>query len=364
MSKIFGWRVWLCIFISVGALMAQGNPNVNYVHDADGRLLGSVDANNNVTLYNYDADGKLTSVERFTSQATVDIFILSPNRGRAAIAGQAGTTVTIYGRGFSAVPSQNQVTFNGVATTVNASTATTLSVQVPAGARTGRVRVSNPGGTAESRMNFVVVNECVPPPSGIVSWWPGDGNARDVIGSNHGTLQGAVSFAPGQVRQAFRLNGGVVNVPHAASLSFERTDPLTLELWAFRTGTQDIMHLLGKRAGCSGDPNSSNYGLAFNNSDGEGLSGTGRDVSLNTWVHLALTFDGTEVRTYMNGQLVGTQSGQIGPPNTAAFLIGAMGDCARFFGLLDEVSLYNRALSADEIQAIVDAGSAGKCLPQ
>ena len=36
-------------------------------------------------------------------------------------------------------------------------------------------------------------------PPGIVGWWPGDGNAIDIVGGNHGTLVGDTSFAPGMV---------------------------------------------------------------------------------------------------------------------------------------------------------------------
>jgi len=40
---------------------------------------------------------------------------------------------------------------------------------------------------------------CVPPPAGLVSWWPGDGNANDIVGQNNGTLRGAATFIAGEV---------------------------------------------------------------------------------------------------------------------------------------------------------------------
>src|SRR5437764_1094046 len=48
---------------------------------------------------------------------------------------------------------------------------------------------------------------CVAPPSGLVGWWPGDGNANDVGGGSNGTLQGNVTFVPGMVGQAFNFDG-------------------------------------------------------------------------------------------------------------------------------------------------------------
>ena len=41
-------------------------------------------------------------------------------------------------------------------------------------------------------------SECVLPPAGLVHWWPGDGNAKDVIGGYDGTLQNGATFATGE----------------------------------------------------------------------------------------------------------------------------------------------------------------------
>ncbi|MCX6905514.1 MAG: hypothetical protein NTW03_18960, partial [Verrucomicrobia bacterium] len=72
---------------------------------------------------------------------------------------------------------------------------------------------------------------CFSPPAGLVGWWPGDGNARDIQGTNHGTLQGgATATAAGKVAQAFSLDGtnGYVQNPDTAAL---RPANLTVEAW-------------------------------------------------------------------------------------------------------------------------------------
>src|ERR1043166_7269657 len=62
--------------------------------------------------------------------------------------------------------------------------------------------------------------ECVTPPSGMIDWWPGDGNAHDIQGDNDGTLEGDATFGAGEVNDAFSLDGqgdyvdvGSVNLP-------------------------------------------------------------------------------------------------------------------------------------------------------
>src|SRR2546425_5494647 len=73
---------------------------------------------------------------------------------------------------------------------------------------------------------------CVPPPSGMVSWWPGDGNANDIVDGNNGTLQGGATFAPGLVGQAFSLDGinAFVDAGNASNLQVSSGD-FTVDTW-------------------------------------------------------------------------------------------------------------------------------------
>jgi hypothetical protein len=68
--------------------------------------------------------------------------------------------------------------------------------------------------------------QCVVPPSGLISWWPGEGNALDIQGSNHGTLQNGATFAPGLVGQAFSLDGvdDHILIQNSPSLNFGSTE--------------------------------------------------------------------------------------------------------------------------------------------
>src|SRR5215472_7589351 len=61
---------------------------------------------------------------------------------------------------------------------------------------------------------------CAPPPSGIISWWRAEDNANDSVGSNNGTLLGSVTYAPGEIGQAFMFNttNDGVRIPASASL--------------------------------------------------------------------------------------------------------------------------------------------------
>ena len=73
----------------------------------------------------------------------------------------------------------------------------------------------------------------IPPPPGMVAWWPGDGNANDIVGGNHGTLIGdATATADGMVGQAFGFDGtgDFVTINHSPDLE-PGTGDFTVDAW-------------------------------------------------------------------------------------------------------------------------------------
>jgi hypothetical protein len=203
-----------------------------------------------------------------------------------------------------------------------------------------------------------------------VSWWPGDGNANDTLDGNDGTLQLGATFAAGMVGQAFSFDGidDFVHVPNSPSLT--TAGAYTIEFWFnpnvaitpststspgfFSKGTFDSINLANNDGrlevrGPFPRPNSTtNTWLA------------------GTWYHLAVTFDAVSYRIYVNGMLEGGIA-------SIHSILNSLNDVAlgtvpgfppaivTFNGLVDEVSLYNRALTLSETRAIYNAGSAGKC---
>src|SRR5258708_3444874 len=79
--------------------------------------------------------------------------------------------------------------------------------------------------------------ECVPPTPQLIGWWSGDGNARDIVGTNNGTLVAAASFATGMVRQAFALGGtnDYISIPRSEILNptgaFSSHKPSAMLTW-------------------------------------------------------------------------------------------------------------------------------------
>jgi hypothetical protein len=88
-------------------------------------------------------------------------------------------------------------------------------------------------------------------------------------------------------------------------------------------------------------------------------------VPLNAWSHIALTHNGYVTRLYVNGNLKGTSNPYLTSFNNPLRLGWVVNPDSynHFKGLLDEVSLYNRVLTEEEILAIFNADSRGKLKP-
>src|ERR1019366_8056801 len=74
---------------------------------------------------------------------------------------------------------------------------------------------------------------CDPPPVGLVSWWPGEGNATDAIGTNNGTLENGAGFTTGKVGQTFVFAGSGEAVQLGNPTDLQLQD-FTIETWIQR----------------------------------------------------------------------------------------------------------------------------------
>jgi uncharacterized repeat protein (TIGR02543 family) len=203
--------------------------------------------------------------------------------------------------------------------------------------------------------------------SGPVSWWPGGNNANDIMGTNNGTLVSGATFAAGKVGTAFSLNGSgaYVSIPHSPSLNF--SSAISIEGWINTSAGAD-RYIITKNddsfylalGGGYGSLNKLSFFL--NGVSTQWFYGT-TDLTDSLWHHVAATYDGASMRLYVDGSLQNSvaATGTI-QTGTSPVAIGARPGVNYFAGALDEISLYNRALSAAEVQAIYSAGSGGKCV--
>ena len=238
-------------------------------------------------------------------------------------------------------------------------------------------------------------------PGGLVSWWTGDGTANDSVGRNNGTLQGNVTYAPGIRGTAFHFDGNEgtrVLVPDSPSLNF--TNEFTVECWFRPDADSNMGMLLTKRAedrSTTRTGNPANFGLhlapidtvpqwgisqMFNDTTLRGDYHLSRpadggyvtrrnvfeqlaffptevdDLSMlrGQWHHLAGTFkqlgdEQVEMTIFFDGNRRGrlAVAGRLARSVTDAPLSIGGFDSVWFKGCLDEIRIYNRAITDQEI---------------
>ena len=154
---------------------------IRYVYDADGHLKAVINPASETALYGWDPAGNLTSIG-LKSSTKLSIIQLTPAQGAV------GETVTISGTGFSTTASSDTVEFNGMAATVSAATALSLTVKVPTGATSGTVTVqTTTEGPVTSAQSFTVASSLAPKVTSLSTTIASAGTEVTISGSNFET---------------------------------------------------------------------------------------------------------------------------------------------------------------------------------
>ena len=235
--------------------------------------------------------------------------------------------------------------------------------------------------------------QCVAPPADMVNWWTGDDNSFDTVGGNHGTLHNGATYGAGKVIRAFSLDGvdDYVEVPNDPAAAFNFTNSFSIDAWIYLDAQAPQFSPIVSKWNDLGVAKRSYFlavdvlltgahRLRFDVSTNGLFGGANSDIRLSAatiptgqWVHVAGVYNDSvspsRLDVYVNGVL------NNGPSTTEPFvspvatndepvLIGAgdLGSDARDFfkGRIDEVELFDRALTAAEILSLYGAGAFGK----
>jgi hypothetical protein len=235
---------------------------------------------------------------------------------------------------------------------------------------------SNPATLTMERNKLVRARfvSAVPIPPGLVALWRGETDASDLVGGHDGTFfSGTTATVPhittsGKVGSAFNFDGTVhVRVPGSAAL---KTAQFTLEAWIFPTMLYENLQTVIACGISTIYPETWWMGVY----DGKPrfwtrvavLVEAPSAIPLNEWTHVAASFDGMNMRLYVNGVQVYFQGGLGALVYDAAVPVTIGADWInnaptnRFNGRIDEVAIYNRALTLGEVKDIYNADVAGK----
>lgn len=204
--------------------------------------------------------------------------------------------------------------------------------------------------------------------NGLVGWWNLNGSVNDTSGNNNnGTNNGATATTGqnGQVNGAYSFNGtsSLISLPNAAAIS--GNNPYTLSAWIQPTDITISNHgILGW--GAWGTIN----GVTAFRTQNEGginglrmywwnndLAGSAPSLADGRWHHVLTEFDGSTRSIYVDGALIASDNPPVHNAVAADVNIGRTDGAEYFVGSIDDVRIYNRALSASEVQALHAAGA-------
>jgi hypothetical protein len=225
------------------------------------------------------------------------------------------------------------------------------------------VVVSNDFGSVESGEVEVKISDSLL--NGLLAWWAFDGNGSDISGNDrHSTPRNTYSYVTGKVNQAIRIvgdsvnpgtgtNGGHIIIPYIDSLEIGN---FAICLWVkeeqyhYNSGGEDYI----------------NFGSLLKIGNNEQLtfnSSVDSSINRNSWNHFSLNYGTVTKVGFLNGQQVMSDSWQI--PSSVQYKKSAIGrhwwggesqSSTRLTCLIDDVRIYDRPLSAEEVQALYNLG--------
>lgn len=215
------------------------------------------------------------------------------------------------------------------------------------------------------------VPTCATQPSGLIHWWPANNNSLDIIGGGNATLLNGVQYSPGKVGESWSFDG--VDDDASTPVALNYSNGITFECWVKTTDNDGLI------MADTGTTDETGMGLFVENGqlllsfykstpNINNFTILGSFVSDGQFHHIVGTWTGDTTidgaKLYVDGNVVGkdtalTTIGSTTKTINFGWIVGS-----RYFalaGLIDEASIYNRALTSQEILNIFNAGSNGKC---
>jgi hypothetical protein len=209
------------------------------------------------------------------------------------------------------------------------------------------------------------------PKDSLKGWWPFSGNANDLSGNgNNGIVNGAVLTTDrfGLSNKAYIYDGlnDFISVPHKTILNLPGTGSFSFSAWVFKTSYKKEMSILSKGPGNGANSNdvyifslnpNPKIGLQLANYPNAYWTTSSDSIRNNSWSHVVVVYESTSKSSlyYINGVYVGKQAYSFSPSSngdTNPLFFGKQGyncDCNYFDGKIDDIGVWNRALTQNEI---------------
>ncbi len=216
---------------------------------------------------------------------------------------------------------------------------------------------------------------------GLVAYWPLDetsGNvAHDVIDGNDGELQGGPVWSGGVVGAGALTFNGIDTLVRVTGFDVVGGSGITIACWVITNNLDtpgNDPRMVSKAIGGNSadhwfmlsstrisDEKRFRFRLKTDGTTDELKADAGGVIDLDTWIHVAVVWDGSDMMIYKNGALAGSlaKGGTLDVDPTVEMAIGsqpATADARPWDGSMDDVAIWNRGLSAEEVNELMNTG--------
>jgi hypothetical protein len=182
------------------------------------------------------------------------------------------------------------------------------------------------------------------PTSGLISYFDFDNNLKDKLSNTpDGINHGSAIFSEGKSGQAITFGGSGQYIEFARS-TYRSGNNISVSVWIKRTGSAGLYAIMCDDFGIWA--NSTNAGMAISLPHTASASGP---YTPNEWTHLVGTYDGTNIKAYINGILKETTDHPGDIDVWVVNLIIGRFDTEYWSGSLDDLFIYNKVLSQSEV---------------
>jgi hypothetical protein len=190
-----------------------------------------------------------------------------------------------------------------------------------------------------------------------VAYYKLDGNYNDATGTNNGDATSGVSYnaSYGKIGQGMSVTAGYIGIPDNNSL--DMSGNMTISCWAQYRGGSGYRTIISKRG--------TNWEMGINAShipywyDGANVRVASTALTIDTWYHIVGVVTSGNVQIYLNASADGSAQSVTMTPNTAKVYIGGVDATVGqpWYGYIDEIGIWSRALSTDEITSLYNSGN-------
>ncbi|MFN7161311.1 MAG: LamG-like jellyroll fold domain-containing protein [Candidatus Gracilibacteria bacterium] len=305
---------------------------------------------------------------------------VSGNKYQLQLASDAGFNDLIYDSGSSGT---NMPTVTSGARSTNLSVPITLADDTTYYWRVRFWDINEHISAYSAGSSFSTAANCILSPSDMISLWAAEGNANDSTTLNSGTLQNGATTAAGKIGQAFSLDGvnDYIHIPDDPSQT-PASGKITLSAWVNPTALGSVQSIATKYTSNTSNiswylamtPTGKAYLATYSNggSTSRGMTTTANVITAGTWTLVTAVYDTSNQTSaiYINGvsqpiDITGSNLTSLFD-STSPIRIGSVvtsgGNLNEFWnGKIDDVRLYNRALSAAEVSELYSSQTDGNC---